>query len=259
MKLMTYNILNGGGDRLGLIAKIINESSPDFLTINEANGFDENHNKKLKDLSHATNMPYYHLALSGEYDYHVAVLSKLPLKHIDELHPMMRAGISVVLDSDIGEISIIGAHLTPYSESLRLPEINLLITNQRGHANRILMGDMNSLSKNDNYSHSIVQYFNEPQLKQFTKNENLQFEIIEAIEASDYVDAAVELGRQSENTLPASSNKDIAHANTRLDYIFVSPSLKSKLAGYSVIKNELTEQASDHYPVLVELRLRSMQ
>jgi len=254
---MTYNILDGGGDRLELIAKVINDSAPDFITINEANGFDENGNKKLVDLSYATNMPYFHLALSGEYDYHVAILSKHPLKKVHELHPLMRAGIAAIIDSESGEIYITGTHLTPYSEELRVPEIELLISDQKDYPNRILMGDMNSLSQNDNYSSSIVQDFNEPQLKKFTKAGCLLFEIIEKIEASGYTDAAVELSLQSENTAPTLSNTDVTHAKTRLDYIFVSPSLKKRLVRYSVIKNELTEQASDHYPVLIELKLQN--
>lgn len=257
MKLMTYNILDGGDDRLELIAKIINDSAPDFVTINEANGFDANDNKKLVDLSHATNMPYFHLALSGEYDYHVAVLSKLPFKKVDELHPLMRAGIAAVIDSEIGEIYITGTHLTPYSEELRIPEVELLISDQKDYKNSILMGDMNSLSKNDKYSNTIVQNFNEPQLKKFTKDGSLLFEIIEKIEASGYTDTAVELNVQSENTAPTLSNTDVTHAKTRLDYIFVSPSLRKYIASYSVIKNELTEKASDHYPVLVELKFQN--
>lgn len=257
MRLMTYNILDGGEDRLDLIAEIINGSSPDFVTINEANGFDEEDNKKLKDLSQATTMPYYHLALSGEFDYHVAVLSKLPLKKVYEIHPLMRAGISVVIDSEIGEISIVGVHLTPYSENMRIPEIELLNSTQKDYPNRILLGDMNSLSKDDNYSESIMQDFNEPQLKKFTKDGSLQFEVIEKIKASDYLDTAVELGKQSDNTAPTTSNKDTTHANTRLDYVFVSSPLRNHLVSYSVIKNALTEQASDHYPILVELQLQS--
>ena len=40
----------------------------------------------------------------------------------------------------------------------------------------------------------------------------------------------------------------------RLDYIIVSESLKNKVSSYEVIKNDLTERTSDHYPVLVQLR-----
>ena len=42
MKLMAYNILKGGENRLGLILEVIKKENPDFLVVNEANGFDKN-------------------------------------------------------------------------------------------------------------------------------------------------------------------------------------------------------------------------
>jgi len=41
----------------------------------------------------------------------------------------------------------------------------------------------------------------------------------------------------------------------RLDYIFVSESLVPCLQSYTVVKNELADKASDHYPVVVELNV----
>ena len=39
-----------------------------------------------------------------------------------------------------------------------------------------------------------------------------------------------------------------------VDYIFVSDFLKNKVKNYAVIKNKMTEKASDHYPVVIELK-----
>ncbi|MEO6761725.1 MAG: endonuclease/exonuclease/phosphatase family protein [Candidatus Saccharimonadales bacterium] len=250
---MTYNILDGGGNRLDLIAKVINNAHPDIITINEANGFNEDNGQKLKRLSQKTGLPYYHLALSGEYDYHVAVISKIPFKARQEVHPLMRAGIIVVVETEFGDVSICGTHLTPYSEAQRIPEIRLIIDSQKKYKNRVLMGDMNSLSSNDGYPSSMPEDFNESQLKKFTKDKILQFQVTNTINTAKYIDVAIKLRKQADKTAPTSSNQDVTHASTRLDYIFVSTNLESHIASYQVIKDELTERASDHYPVLVEL------
>lgn len=252
---MTYNILNGGEGDFDAVIQTVKNESPDFLTINEANGFDANDSQKLKDFSEKTSLPYYHLALSGEYDYHVAVFSKKPFKELKEIKPLMRAAISVLIETDFGELSIIGTHLTPYTEDLRLPEVDLIAGEQKQFKNRILIGDMNSLSPTDGYKEEIIKGFNEMQMKKYTTDGKLRFYVVSRIKSLGYIDTAIIFNKEKESTAPTSLNEYQAHSDMRLDYIFVSESLKDKVANYSVIKNSLTDRASDHYPVTVELQL----
>jgi exodeoxyribonuclease III len=254
MKLMTYNILNGGQERLPLIIEVIKKETPDYLTINEANTFAADNNKKIRQVAAQTGFPYYDIALSGEYDYHVAVFSKFPLKNIHKLQPLMRACLITQIDTPLGELSIASLHLTPYYEDLRLPEIDLIVSYQKQFKNRILMGDMNSLSKYDDYDAEMIKGFNEMQLKKFTSNGQFRFDAIDKIMSTGYCDSTMELKKNKEYTAPTSINEYSAHTNMRLDYIFISESLKSHLKSYTVIKNGLTEKASDHYPIMVELQ-----
>ncbi len=253
MKLMTYNILNGGEKRLPLITKVIKEESPDYLTINEANIFTANNNEILKKVAKETGFPYYDIALSGELDFHVAAFSKFPFKSVQKLQPLMRACIIAKIDTDFGEISIASLHLTPNSEDLRHPEINLVVNDQIQYPNRILMGDMNSLSSHDGYSPNLVKNLNEKSLKRFTTDGRLRFDAIDKIESCGYFDSAVHLNKNKEYTSPTLLNQYSQHYNMRLDYIFLSKPLLSHLAGYKVIKNEITRKASDHYPVTATL------
>ena len=253
MKLMTYNILNGGEAGLPLVEKVIKKENPDYLTINEANTFAKDNNKILKKFSKNLNYPYYDIALSGEYDYHLVILSKYPFKKIYKIKPLMRAGIITIIQTEIGKISMISTHLTPYTEDLRLPEIDLIIEGQKRYKNKILMGDMNSLSPYDNYKSEIIKNFNEMQLKKFTTNGKLRFDAIKKILSNDYLDTALELGKNKEYTAPTSLNEYEAHSNMRLDYVFISRSLRKYLKSYLVIKNELTNKASDHFPVSITL------
>lgn len=250
---MTYNILDGAADRFSEIIQVIKRESPDYLTLNEANTFAANDHRILKEFAKATNFPYFDIALSGEYDYHVAVFSKSPLKSVHKLQPLARACLVALIDSDFGELSIASLHLSPYSEDLRHPEIDQVIDFQKQFPNKILMGDMNSLSMRDEYNESIIENFNETQIRKFTSGGKLRFDAIQKILNTGYLDSAYLKGKNKDKTVPTSSNKDSAHVQMRLDYIFLSNSLADYLSSYEVIKDELTNEASDHYPVIIEL------
>lgn len=253
MKLMTYNLLNGAPETLGDVISVINSVNPDFLTINEANTFANNDEKVLKDFAQKTGFKNYKLALSGEGDYHVAAFSKSPFKSVEEIKPLMRAGILSVVDTDLGEVSIVSTHLTPYTENSRLPEIDLIMKTQGKYANKVLMGDMNSLSEYDNYNPEITKSFNGMQTRKFTTDGKLRFDAIKNILSGDYLDSGNELKQNSIFTAPTDINEFGAHSNMRLDYIFISKSLRRYLKYYEVVKNPQTQKASDHFSVVVEL------
>ena len=253
MKLMTYNIFNGAVNKLPQIIEIVNAESPDYLTLNEANTFAKNDNEILKRFAQATNFPYFDLALSGQRDYHVAVFSKYPLKKIQKLQPLARACLVAVIDTEFGQLSIASLHLTPFTEDLRHEEINLVVDLQKQYPNKILTGDMNSLSRIDNYDENIIKEFNEIQLKKFTEEGNTRYDAIDKILSTGYYDTAVQVNKNEKYTVPTKSNLDTAHSQLRLDYIFVSQPLLDHLSFYDVIKNDLTDGASDHYPIVAEL------
>jgi len=251
---MTYNLLNGAPETLDDVISVVNSVNPDFLTINEANTFVENGEKILKDFAQKIGFKNYKLALSGEYDYHVAAFSKPPFKTVEEIKPLMRAGILSVVDTVLGEMSVVSTHLTPYTEDLRLPEIELITKTQSKYKNKVLMGDMNSLSEYDNYNPEMIKSFNEIQTRKFTTSGKLRFDAIKKILSRDYLDSGFELKQNSVFTAPTDVNEFNAHSNMRLDYIFISKPLRRYLKSYEVIKNEQTKKASDHFPVVIELK-----
>lgn len=253
MKFMTYNILNGGEAGLDLVADVVNSRDPDYLTINEANTFLDNDNKLLKEFAKKTGFKYYELALSGQQDYHVAVFSKYPLKQVQKLQPLTRACVISVIETYFGEVSVASLHLTPFTEDLRHPEIDLILKHQGKYKNKILMGDMNSLSPADGYNPKMIKKFNDMQTKKFTTSGKLRFDAINKILSKGYVDCAVQLEKNKHRTAPTLINEHSAHLDMRLDYIFVSESLIPYLQNYVVVDNAITEKTSDHYPVVVEL------
>ncbi len=254
MKLMTYNIRDGAEKTLLDVVDVVNSQSPDFLTLNEANTFAKNNKKILLKFAKDTGFEFFDIALSGSGDYHVAIFSKYPIVKIDVLPLFARACIVVLVKTPLGTISVASTHLTPYSEDLRIPEINSILDFQKGHELSIIMGDLNSLSKQDGYDKKITDHFNEIQLKKFTTLNKLRFDVIDRINSFKYIDTAVQTKKNLKNTVPTQSNIDTSHSKLRLDYIFISKALLPFLKSYSVLKNAITEKASDHYPVFVELK-----
>jgi endonuclease/exonuclease/phosphatase family metal-dependent hydrolase len=254
MKLMAYNILGGWKDRMDLIIETVEEESPDCLVLNEANALLPDLDGHLALLSARTGLLYTACAPSGEDTFHVIMLSRRPFKRTEFLAPFARAGLLCVLDSEFGEVAIVGTHLTPYDEVARLKEINVLLNATARIENVVLMGDLNALSHEDEYAHLTFETMNEKQRAKFTEDQELRFDVIRKLRASGYLDSAVLQGKHHIHTVPTALKDDIAHAHMRLDYIFVSPALAPYLDRYEVVKDRNTHIASDHYPVTAELR-----
>lgn len=253
---MIYNILDGAVNTLPQVIEVVKSEAPDYLMLNEANTFAAHDNKILKEFAQQTDFPHFDIALSGQEDYHVAVFSKYPFKDVHKLQPLARACHVALIDSPLGELSVASLHLTPFTEDLRRPEIDLIADFQKKYDKRVLMGDMNSLSRYDEYDPAIVKDFYDKLIKKFTSDGKLRFDAIDKILSMGYYDTAVELGGNKENTVPTPLPVEAIHQHhkMRLDYIFVSKPLLPHIRNYLVIKNALTDKASDHYPVTVELK-----
>ncbi len=254
MKLMTYNLLNGAADTLSTVTEIVKDNDPDILVLNEANGFDDNNSKILDEFAEATGFLHRHLTRCGDgNEYHVAIFSKRPWSKLIEVKPLDRAGILVVVDSPFGEIAILGTHLTPYTEDMRLQEASTILAALEPYDQKIIMGDLNSLSGADGYDDTMIKGFNDMQIKKFTSDGVLRYEVMDMFTKGGFVDAALKIEKNKEITAPTMINEHGAHTNMRLDYILISSSIADRLTSYSVIKTELTNYASDHYPVVAEL------
>jgi len=237
MKLMTYNIYAGAAATFDTIIEIVNREAPDFLTLNEANGFDLDKNRLLDEFAQRT----------------VAIFSRKPFASPAAVRPLSRAAIVAVINTPIGEVAICGTHLSPHSEDIRLKELKLILDVISPYEHKILLGDLNSLSIKDSYPDSIIKDFTHEQLRKFTTNEKVRYDLINSLINNGFNDIAVLVGKQATVTVPTPVNTDTSHSKMRLDYIMVSDSLKEHIMDYEVVKNDLTTISSDHYPIVADL------
>ena len=253
---MTYNCYNGAVETLDKIIDTVNAARPDYLTINEANKFDANDNHIMRQFAEKTGFSHYHLELCGDgNEYHVAALSKSPFVSITAIKPMSRAAILAVVDTKIGHTAFLSTHLSPFSELARLAEVAKVTNALKPYPNSVIMGDLNSLSSKDEYPEDFIEDFNSGQIRKFTTDGAVRFDVMRTLYKAGYIDIASLFELERENTVPTSVNQDAEHSTMRLDYILISQALKEKATSYQVIKDALTEVASDHYPVVVDIAI----
>ena len=253
MRVMTFNILWGGidknGSRLESITKTINDESPDFVALQEANDFEKCNNKLLNEVSQHLGLQYYALSpgstLADGGQYHVASFSRYPFEetHLFSGPQFQCAGLFTVIDSPLGKLAICNVHLhSPmgHAEEKRLKELEIILKHVSRYENQILLGDFNSLSLDDNYDLDTLGV--EP-----------RFDVTNRLKRN-YVDVASHLKLNDRSTYLTATNRNPAYTKPlRIDYIFVTPSLASYVKDATVIKTPTTEQASDHYPIVATL------
>ncbi|MBI1862765.1 endonuclease/exonuclease/phosphatase family protein [Candidatus Microgenomates bacterium] len=252
--IMSYNILEGGEGRIDEILAIVRDVKPDILCLQEVNGWDLDDWKQLKLFAFKAGFKHYELGIGKNSDYHVVTMSKTPIVFHQTFEGVQNPGLHIVTDTSYGELSICNVHLSPYEEHYRVDEVEKILKSQLKYKNSMIFGDLNSLSFHDGYRNELVSDFNMSQLKKFTKNGKLAFDVIMKIEGQQYKDVAVLQKKNDIKTVPTVTSRDKAHSTPlRLDYAFVSQALASRIHSYEVLKNDKTENTSDHYPIVVKM------
>lgn len=249
-----YNIFCGGNGNLDNIFKIIEKMNLDICGILEAVDWEKKENI-IKKYAKDSGFSIYKLAKANS-KYNIAILSKIKIK-INIIKKEIR---HVVLKATIEEgpflgLSIFFVHLSPVSEKDRLLEVKKIFKKIKNNTNNIIMGDFNSLSKNDPYKETeLIKKLRENKITKYGIKK-INFEVINEIEKFGLVDASKYLNIPFINTVPTQSNSDINHKiNLRIDYVFMSSHYVQKINNMDVIKNKDTEKSSDHYPLLIELK-----
>lgn len=259
-RIMSYNVYQGGGDRFIYIKELISKVKPDILFIQEAcdwfnsGRFDEIKTLLGYDYSNCLYLNSNLRSSSGRI-YDMALFSKYPIiesKKFDDTETVWHSlgFVSVQIDY---KLNMVLAHLSPKSEDWRLKEVvrinNLLDLNKSEPI--LLMGDLNSLSSDDDYidineklaAAGISKFGNPP-----------RFEAIDKLKSSGWQDIFNKKECDMSITVrEVSEDKD--HLDLRLDYIMVNDLLVNKVKSFDIVIGELADKASDHYPVIVDLEV----
>jgi len=253
MRVLTYNILDGGIDRESLILKNLKATEPDIVILQEV--FDST---PLKEFASQLNM--HHFLARGNSHRHLAILSRFPIVKAHSYHPFPPAFKSTLyaqLEYSPGRfIHTFGLHLIPHPfvafELWRKWEKDTALRKAIRHNCEpcFLAGDFNTIAPND-----------APDTHSWPRSLKLMLACqggrpfhfaIQDILRHGFVDCYRAMNPAANGyTLPTSSSP-----TARLDYIFANPMLSDSLLSCAVVCDLAeTKEASDHYPLVAEFHL----
>lgn len=76
--------------------------------------------------------------------------------------------------------------------------------------------------------------------------------VLQTLEGAGYVDIAHKLGAHTTPTVPGAGFPHAEFVPFRADYFLASAALSPGAKSYEVTRNEQTDRASDHYPIVAE-------
>lgn len=195
----------------------------------------------------------------------VAVLVRPPAE-VSAVAPVRRpfhhAAQQVSIDTDRGPLTVLSAHLHPYSGRRRLREAGWLI----GAARRsgptagslsdrlvLLMGDLNSLdpwTPHDDRVGRLPAAYRGRHL--MPDGVTVDTRTIAALHHAGFVDLCRQSGGEPPDTVPTSAGGGVEFTHMRLDYLLATPPLARLAHHPRVIRGGTAESASDHYPLVTE-------
>jgi exodeoxyribonuclease-3 len=249
LRLMTYNILDGGIGREAYLLKVIQRTQPDVLVLQEV--FSEG---ILKFLAASLEMQYF--VGEGNKERKVALLSKLPVRSFSSHHsfpPIWRNFIDAEIEWMPNQyLRIIGVHpmaiLGVAFELWRLWEARYILAYvEKLHIDHVLIaGDFNAIAPGEqtrtefmpNWLKQMI-YLQGNRVYHFSIQKYLSAGLIDCFRVCNPNDEGF--------TLPPD------HPNARLDYVFVNENMKPYLKSAMVVREpEEVRYASDHLPVVVD-------
>jgi exodeoxyribonuclease-3 len=193
----------------------------------------------------------------SRYGYNIALLSKKPLKDALVLRKGLDYGVIVAdVETNSKDYCIALTHLSPIKENRRLEEMKRILKTIRGKRRVILLGDLNSISPQDvTDDFAFLKMAKEKGIKKFGRR-RLRKDLIQKLLDSGFVDTLRLFTNGFEYSVPSKkSNMDAEHfARLRLDYAFVTKDLKNEVRSSRILRNNVTDTLSDHYPLLLEMK-----
>lgn len=251
--ILSWNILDGGQDRLDKITNRIRTLKPNIVTIQEVIDWD---NEKLKLFSKEVKLPYFTVSQpsfnSNEGKSHAVIFSTYSLKDISKFDGSNHGIVGATIKTEIGDVRFYGIHLHSKDDSIKFRGLLSVHKDAKRWSNVIIAGDFNSLTRNDSW---ITDGF----------VGDKGYGVMEKAKILGYQDGFLQLHNfevskklGEAHTYPSRSFKDRIRKETnqkeprqRIDYVLVSKSLIARLKSIAVLRIGF----SDHDPLYCKIDL----
>jgi exodeoxyribonuclease-3 len=249
LRILSYNILAGGENRLPLIARVIQRQKPDIVALQEARS-----RSNAEALAYQLDMNFTLGEANNANQDHVVWLSRLPVIHAEN-HPFPVFAKTLLEIEVIWEgmpLALFTTHLKAgqdqKSEQRRIAEMQAILQLLQAHHNQsqVLVGDFNTIHPTD---HPNVPAYVEVLKVRGEKAPTPHFprKVIPLLLEAGYVDCY-----RSLHPLVQADTSYTSPQALRVDYIFASSKFAERLSACEIINEGDALLASDHFPIWAE-------
>jgi endonuclease/exonuclease/phosphatase family metal-dependent hydrolase len=246
LRVLTYNIWNGGEDRLPLLRDVIASQAPDLVALEEAN---DRAGAEWLAQALGTHLTY------GEANsaFSIAWLSRVPIVRAENhRHQVLRKTLlEIEVEWEGTPLRLFAAHLdatrAAEGEARRVDEMRVILDALRGcgETPHLLVGDFNTLGPDG--VPPPLDGLSEEGRERAQKIHTVPRLAIPLLLDAGYTDCF----RAMQPNAPGYTFKAWEPV-ARLDFVFASPKLAGRLRGCDVVKGATTMLASDHLPIVAD-------
>ncbi len=253
MRIVSYNILNGGEGRADPLAEVIGAQRPDIIALVEAE-----FPPVVERIANRFKMDFIVADANGTA---AALLSRFPIEtsiNHAALHAgeMTKSFLQATLRTAEGSLDVGVVHLHAYAfegdENVRIREIQVVLDAfepaRRASRPHLLAGDFNSTAPAQQVDITACR----PTTQQaFSANGGrIPRRVVQGILDAGYIDA---LSRASHGAVDRVGSFTTLHPGERVDHIFTFGIALERLKWAHVEQDRLAKYASDHFPVALEI------
>ncbi|WP_316820771.1 endonuclease/exonuclease/phosphatase family protein [Pedobacter gandavensis] len=254
LKIISYNVYNYFESEVERKARFISWAKgqqADVIAYQELVNITA---QELQTLGLAIDHPY--TALVKEKGYAVGISSKYPITDVKKVIEGMHHGF---MAAKIKDLNFVVVHLSPFSHEKRREEIATITDSlDRWSLTKkvMIMGDFNSLAATDSMAYNRHDRLR-PMLASDssskisnTNNGMLDYTIPAYLMQKGFLDTWTLKVKGFNFSYPTQVFGPVPDASKeRIDYIFVSPDLQKNAIKPIIVKDAVTDQLSDHYPL----------
>ncbi len=251
LRILSYNILAGGEDRLPLIANVIQKQRPNVVALLEARS-----RPNAEALAQQLGMSLAFGEATNINKDHVIWLSRLPVTRTENhrLPALAKTLLEIEIFWEGTPVELFATHLKAGQdqerEQYRVAEMQAILGLLYSCRNQLhaLVGDLNTVHPED---HPNVSAYSTALREKGEKAPDPQFprEVIPFLLEAGYVDCYRAL-----HPMTAGYTFPTAHRALRIDYIFASSLFAQRLYACDIVTEGDAERASDHFPIWAEFR-----
>jgi endonuclease/exonuclease/phosphatase family metal-dependent hydrolase len=245
IRLLSYNIQRGGAGREDALLAAIRPCNADIVVFQEATRQSVIEQlAKQSGMSMCASLPKLSLGF----------MSRIPIAHYEWHRPRLSRHAFLEIVPAGAPFRVFGVHLSAvfaaWTERRRVLELRALLNSISRHQDgfHALVGDFNTVAPGELLDFAVL-----PQKVRATvwlSGGTIRWRTTQVVKDAGYADAFRILHPADPGlTLPASKPQ------VRLDYLFVPAPHLDRVVSCDVVRSEATARASDHLPLLSELKV----